>query len=295
MSDKTGYALTSTEHTNIATDAQTGLTAQGYTSTRAGYLDTLNGLVAAIWASATRTLSAFGFTVSTNDVTNIAAIKAKTDNLPASPAAVGSQMDLVNSPNTTAVAAFTAGIGSGIATQVWTDATAGDFTVPNSAGAKLVAAGGGGSYTVQATVAVPSIVAAASQVPNLLVAVIGDTLSRQFTIGTLTGWSKIIVTAKHTVTDPDSAALFQVEAIAVGGGGLLILNGATASDPTQGSVTVVDAVAGTITLTISKSATNALQPVSGYYSIRVLNGSVSNSPIYNQAFKAVISTNNLIS
>lgn len=47
---------------------QSALTAQGYTTTRAGYLDTLNGLVAAIWAAATRTLTAFGFgvTVTTN-------------------------------------------------------------------------------------------------------------------------------------------------------------------------------------------------------------------------------------
>lgn len=55
--DKTGYALTTGEHTSIATDAQAGLTAQGYTATRAGYLDTLNGLVAAIWANTTRTVT----------------------------------------------------------------------------------------------------------------------------------------------------------------------------------------------------------------------------------------------
>jgi hypothetical protein len=68
-SDKTGYALTAGEHTAIATDAQTGLTAQGYTTARAGFLDTLNGLVAAVWAAATRTLTAFGFnvTVGTNN------------------------------------------------------------------------------------------------------------------------------------------------------------------------------------------------------------------------------------
>jgi len=41
-----------------ATATQTGLTAQGYTSTRAGYLDTLNGLVSAIWSAVTRTLTA---------------------------------------------------------------------------------------------------------------------------------------------------------------------------------------------------------------------------------------------
>jgi len=62
--DKTGYALTAGEHTNIATDTQTGLTAQGYTVARAGFLDTLNGLVAAIWASVTRTIT--GGTITTN-------------------------------------------------------------------------------------------------------------------------------------------------------------------------------------------------------------------------------------
>jgi hypothetical protein len=58
--DKTGYALTAAEHTAVAADTQTGLTAQGYTAARAGYLDTLNGLVAAIWAAASRTLTAIG-------------------------------------------------------------------------------------------------------------------------------------------------------------------------------------------------------------------------------------------
>lgn len=44
----------------VASAAQTGLTAQGYTTTRAGYIDTLNGLVTAIWAAGTRTLTSFG-------------------------------------------------------------------------------------------------------------------------------------------------------------------------------------------------------------------------------------------
>lgn len=42
----------------IQTTAQSALTAQGYTTTRAGYLDTLNGLVAAIWATVVSDLSA---------------------------------------------------------------------------------------------------------------------------------------------------------------------------------------------------------------------------------------------
>lgn len=49
---------------SVAADVQTGLTAQGYTSTRAGYLDTLNGLVANIWNHGTRSLTTFGTLVS---------------------------------------------------------------------------------------------------------------------------------------------------------------------------------------------------------------------------------------
>lgn len=67
-----GVTLTPGEHTAIVADTQTGMTAQGYTTTRAGYLDTLNGLVTAIWAAATRTLSTFGFTVAV-DTAQIAA------------------------------------------------------------------------------------------------------------------------------------------------------------------------------------------------------------------------------
>lgn len=51
--------------------------------------------------------------VTTNDAANIAAIKDKTDNLPANPAAVGSQMDLVNAPNATAIGAVVSAIFAG--------------------------------------------------------------------------------------------------------------------------------------------------------------------------------------
>lgn len=51
-------ALTSATHTAVAADVQTGLAAQGYSTTRAGYLDVLNGLIAAVWSYGTRTLTA---------------------------------------------------------------------------------------------------------------------------------------------------------------------------------------------------------------------------------------------
>ena len=44
--------------TMIEPDVLTAMTAQGYTTTRAGYLDTLNGLVANVWGYATRVLTA---------------------------------------------------------------------------------------------------------------------------------------------------------------------------------------------------------------------------------------------
>lgn len=42
------------------TDVKSAMTSQGYTTTRAGYLDTLNGLVAAIWSAATSGLTTAG-------------------------------------------------------------------------------------------------------------------------------------------------------------------------------------------------------------------------------------------
>lgn len=55
--------------------------------------------------AATPTVAGVTANVNTNANATETAIKAKTDNLPASPAAVGSQMDLVNVPNATALAA----------------------------------------------------------------------------------------------------------------------------------------------------------------------------------------------
>lgn len=94
VSDKTGFALAASERVQlaasqpdyapaVASDVQAGLTAQGYTTTRAGYLDVLNGLVAAVasavWLAAARTLTAFAFTVDTNPNSTETAIKTKTD------------------------------------------------------------------------------------------------------------------------------------------------------------------------------------------------------------------------
>jgi len=69
VGDKTGYTLTTGEHSAISADVQTGLNAQGYTSTRASYLD----------AAISTRLASSQYTAPDN--ASIGAIKAKTDAL----------------------------------------------------------------------------------------------------------------------------------------------------------------------------------------------------------------------
>jgi len=66
--------------------------------------------LARIDAAISSRLATAGYTAPDN--ASITGIKAKTDNLPASPAAVGSQMDLVNAPNATAVTALQSGLST---------------------------------------------------------------------------------------------------------------------------------------------------------------------------------------
>jgi hypothetical protein len=76
-------------------------------------------VTAAVWGAASRTLTAFGFTVTATADPDTAAIKAKTDNLPASPAAVGSAMTLTgayDAAKTAAQAGALATVGSDVTT-----------------------------------------------------------------------------------------------------------------------------------------------------------------------------------
>jgi len=181
---------------------------------------------------------------------------------------------------------------------VWQDTTAGDFTVPNSAGAYLKSAGGG-TIVVQNNILINQAQAQAAMIPYLLPIVIGDTLGYDWNLGTLTGWSKIVLTAKKNITDADSAAVFQVEALSAGGGGLLVLNGQSASNPTQGSITVGDATVGLITLVIAAAATNLLPQMNGLgsYSIRVIYGTspvTTRTPVINQSFSVTRTANTIV-
>ena len=102
---------------------------------------------------------------------------------------------------------------------------------------------------------VPPPVAAASQSPATISALRGDSFSMQLPqMGNLTGWTKLYFTAKNSVNDADSAAVLQIVLNASGGtNGLMVLNGATASDPTQASLTITDVTNGYVMLTITNT------------------------------------------
>ena len=152
------------------------------------------------------------------------------------------------------------------------------------------------SGTIVNYVNVGSVTAAAAQQAGTIACLIGDTLAAGFTVGTITGWTKIVVTAKRQVTDPDSSAIFQVVVNSSGGGGgLLILNGAVPSDPTQGSLSVSDATAGTIALTVSATETATIAAGQYFYSLRAIGSFGAKTPIVNCPFIATLTTNNLYS
>ncbi|RYX82062.1 hypothetical protein EON83_21380 [bacterium] len=137
--------LTAGEHTNIATDVRSGLTAQGYTTGRAILLDVLDGLVNAVKLSIEGGI--------------LGAVKSKTDNLPAVPASKTDVQVTVNptavtvnptpvTVNPTLTAGQVAQLGAIASTSATLDGmiTGGAFTAPALANAP-VGSGGGGGYT----------------------------------------------------------------------------------------------------------------------------------------------------
>ena len=107
------------------------------------------------------------------------------------------------------------------------------------------------SGTIVNYVTIPSAVAQASIIPLRITMIRGDTLSIQLpAMGTLTGRTKLIFTAKATTNTPDAAALFQITEA----GGLVTLLGSGSVTGT-GSLVVANATTGLVNLTLSATAT----------------------------------------
>lgn len=111
---------------------------------------------------------------------------------------------------------------------------------------------GSGSSLIQNNITIPAPVAMASQVAGQIMCLRGDTLSVALPLmGDLTSRTKLIMTAKLSVNDPDDQAILQViETI-----GLVVLHGASTTMTASASLTVMNATTGAVTLMIDAAVT----------------------------------------
>lgn len=112
-----------------------------------------------------------------------------------------------------------------------------------------------GAVVVDNYIAVPAAVAVASQSPTIITCIRGDTLRVALPLlGNLTTRTKLVMTAKASVTDSDTFAVFQV----IEGIGLSRLNGSDTVTAGAASLTVSDAVTGAVNLEIDANVTAML-------------------------------------
>lgn len=219
--------------------------------------------------------------IPTGDIT---AIKAKTDNLPASPAATGDAMTLANNAVSAAVVAADAvtelqsGLSTLTAQQVWEYVTR-----------ELTSASGGGATAQEVweyatrtltdidlsgveldateiwnhptrTLTAATVAGPGAEIDGADITLHrGDTFSVTLTgLGDLTERTGLWLTAKLKASYADSEALFQIEET----DGLTIINGNAAED-TDGAIVVTDAATGALTVTLAATETAKLPAVKG--------------------------------
>ena len=238
--------------------------------------------LARIDAAISTRLATAGYTAPAN--ADISAIKSKTDNLPASPAASGEytsalsaiQADLDN-PNQ--YKADVSGIPAAVwghatrtlssfgtlVSDIWSAATrtlsAFAFTVTGAKDASIDAIKAKTDLITGTSLTIASVVSGST-----ITAHRGDTLSAALeNIGALTNNSKLWFTVKRDYDDADTAAVIQIEKT----GGLLYLNGA-AGTTGNGSLTINDVASGDVTIVLNASETAKLSPGNYQYDIQIL-------------------------
>jgi hypothetical protein len=220
------------------------------------------------------------------DNSGITAIKAKTDNLPASPAATGAAMTLTSAYDAAKTAASQSSVNA-IATILdgitslanWLRAFARKSTPDATALSEINNGGGGYDATTDSlqaqvdnatggatpaelwsyaerTLTSPTAATADGLVAGELVASRATTWVLPITgLGDLSDRTKLYVTAKHKENEADADAVLQWEETA----GLLRLNGDTTTS-NYGSVTVDDEDAGDITIRLKPAASKDVTP-----------------------------------
>lgn len=135
------------------------------------------------------------------------------------------------------------------------DAAGGQFDLCDGPTAFQLAADIGEGIIVQNNLQITPAIAEALAEPSTIPCLRGDTLKVALTLGTITGRTKLVFTAKANINDSDSMAIIQI----VEGVGLVILNGQSPTGQTA-SLTVVNETTGETNLEIDANATVLLQP-----------------------------------
>ena len=165
--------------------------------------------------------------------------------------------------NSTKLATLTTGVN---ATQFYGVSTQGVLSATGVGSTAFLANAPSGSGQIVVSNVIPSAAAISSQFPNQIGITTYNTLRVTLpAMGAISTRTALIFTLKKAATDADSAALIQISE----SGGLLIANGATASNASYGSLTVSDASAGTVNLYIHQSITALLTPTNGISDARV--------------------------
>ena len=227
--------------------------------------ETLTAMKGAGWT--TETLAALDVLID--------AIKAKTDNLPTSPAATGAAMTLADDAITAAKfdesTAFPVKLADTGATQI--ARVGADSDTLETLSDQVDAIDDYIDTEVAAIKAKTDLITtgttltiASAVVGSTITAHRGDTLSAALeNIGALTNYSKLWFTVKRDYDDADTAAVIQIEKT----GGLLYLNGAVGTAG-NGSLTINDEATGDVTIVLNASETAKLSPGNYQYDIQIL-------------------------
>lgn len=218
----------------------------------------------------------------------IDAIKAKTDVIPASPAAAGEYTTAIAAiPTTPLLAAnYTAPDNAGIAAiQAKTDYLT--FTTPNKVDASATVDTTGIATSAALAVVdanVDAIKVKTDALDNSAVTFVtavngttitilrGDTFSGVLTnIGALMDYVSIDFTVKRGTGELDADAVLRIRKNASNTSeGLVWLNGATHATGTDGSITITDAPTGDVTIMLKANITDDLEPGAYVYDIQLI-------------------------
>jgi hypothetical protein len=160
---------------------------------------------------------------------------------------------------------------------VWTYATRTLSSI--SALLSIITAGVWAYASRTLTQSAASVVAAVSG--DSIAALRGDYWSIALTdIGDISSRTKLYFTVKEKYSDPDAQALIQIEET----DGLLYSNGAVATTPANGSITVSDEATGDLTIVIKAAETQNYAPGSYRYDIQYIAANGPTTPVASGTF-----------